>query len=133
MVCYNNFSPECIIRPFSYIFKPQILIIKLLLLSFMGIGDGARILAPFFSPTPSHYMMTNAIIRELVKRGHEVTFITPFSLAKENLGPNYREILLHHYDSWEDGKSVQYLKNINSNIFFHSFCKDEYKIGAGYD
>jgi len=54
----------------------------------MGIGDGARILAPFFSPTPSHYMMTNAIIRELVKRGHEVTFITPFSLAKENLGPN---------------------------------------------
>nr|XP_036672845.1 UDP-glycosyltransferase UGT5 [Drosophila suzukii] len=80
----------------------MILIIKLLLLSFLGIGDGARILAPFFSPTPSHYMMTNAIIRELVKRGHEVTFITPFSLAKENLGPNYREILLHHYDSWED-------------------------------
>lgn len=49
-------------------------------------------------------MMTDAIIRELVKRGHEVTFITPLSLAKENLGPNYREILLPKYDTWADSE-----------------------------
>ncbi|KAH8317138.1 hypothetical protein KR074_001979, partial [Drosophila pseudoananassae] len=77
-------------------------LLRLLLLCFLGFCNGARILAPFFLPVRSHFMMTNAIIRELVSRGHEVTFITPLSLAKENLGPNYREILLPHYDTWSD-------------------------------
>ncbi|EDV43658.2 uncharacterized protein Dana_GF16417 [Drosophila ananassae] len=82
--------------------RNQIPLIRLLLLCLLGFGNGARILAPFFLPVRSHFMMTNAIIRELVKRGHEVTFITPLSLAKENLGPNYKEILLPHYDTWSD-------------------------------
>jgi len=77
---------------------------KLLFVYLLGTGDGARILAPFFLPVKSHFMMTDAIIRELVKRGHEVTFITPLSLAKENLGPNYREILLPKYDTWADSE-----------------------------
>ncbi|EDW02191.1 GH20036 [Drosophila grimshawi] len=45
-------------------------------------------------------MMTNAIIRELVQRGHEVTFITPFTLANENLGSNYTEVLIPQYNFW---------------------------------
>jgi len=49
-------------------------------------------------------MMTNAIIRELVKQGHEVTFITPFSMVKERLGPNYSEIVIPKYDFWPEGK-----------------------------
>ncbi|KAH8381958.1 hypothetical protein KR009_001161, partial [Drosophila setifemur] len=80
--------------------KVQITFTRILLLCLLGFGDGARILAPFFLPVKSHFMMTNAIIRELVKRGHEVTFITPLSLAKENLGANYKEILLPHFDTW---------------------------------
>ncbi|XP_017874679.1 PREDICTED: UDP-glucuronosyltransferase 2C1, partial [Drosophila arizonae] len=67
---------------------------------------GARILAAFFYPCKSHFMMTNAVIRELVKRGHEVTFITPFSLASENLGSNYKEIVLPHYDFWTEMKRM---------------------------
>ncbi|XP_016953738.1 UDP-glycosyltransferase UGT5 [Drosophila biarmipes] len=101
----------------------MILILKLLFLSLVGIGDGARILAPFFLPVKSHFMMTNAIIRELVKRGHEVTFITPLSLAKENLGPNYTEILLPHYDTWADisamMKTTSALDLINMSTMTH--------------
>ncbi|KAH8384528.1 hypothetical protein KR200_008715, partial [Drosophila serrata] len=77
-------------------------IIRLILLFFCGHVEGARILAPFFLPVRSHFMMTNAIIRELVHRGHEVTFITPFSLVKENLGANYTEVLLPLYNTWAD-------------------------------
>ncbi|KAH8295130.1 hypothetical protein KR018_007555, partial [Drosophila ironensis] len=89
----------------------QIPLIRLLILCSLGLGDGARILAPFFLPVRSHFMMTNAIIRELVRRGHEVTFITPLSLAKDNLGPNYTEILLPPYDTWADISSIMKTKS----------------------
>ncbi|XP_032311292.1 UDP-glycosyltransferase UGT5 [Drosophila ananassae] len=72
------------------------------LVSLSHLGTGARILAAFFCPARSHFMMTHAIIRELVKRGNEVTFITPVSMGKEELGPNYKEILFAPYDSWND-------------------------------
>ncbi|EDW91278.2 UDP-glycosyltransferase UGT5 [Drosophila yakuba] len=72
----------------------------------LELGTGSRILAAFFFPGKSHFMMTNAIIRELVKQGHEVTFITPFSLSKENLGSNYREVLIPQYDFWPEIKEM---------------------------
>ncbi|KAH8357217.1 hypothetical protein KR084_010041, partial [Drosophila pseudotakahashii] len=102
------------------ILNPQILIIKLILLCLLGIGDGARILAPFFLPVKSHLMMSNAIVRELVNRGHEVTYITPLSLAKENLGTNYKEILLPHYDTWAD---ISALMKTNSAVDMIDFSK----------
>ncbi|KAH8264302.1 hypothetical protein KR038_006357, partial [Drosophila bunnanda] len=77
-------------------------IIRFIMLFLFGHVEGAKILAPFFLPVRSHFMMTNAIIRELVQRGHEVTFITPYSLAKENLGANYTEVLLPLYNTWTD-------------------------------
>ncbi|KAH8269649.1 hypothetical protein KR018_012619 [Drosophila ironensis] len=82
----------------------RILVLSLLALQQLDLGEGSRILAAFFFPGKSHFMMTNAIIRELVKRGHEVTFITPFSLAKENLGSNYKEIVIAHYDFWPESE-----------------------------
>ncbi|XP_034479892.1 UDP-glucuronosyltransferase 2C1 isoform X3 [Drosophila innubila] len=78
----------------------KVLLLGLVTIQHLEIASGSRILAAFFFPAKSHFMMTNAIIRELVKRGHEVTFITPFSLVKENLGSNYTEILLPQYDIW---------------------------------
>ncbi|XP_070135033.1 UDP-glycosyltransferase UGT5-like [Drosophila bipectinata] len=89
----------------------QILVLSLVALQKLHLGEGARILAAFVFPASSHFMMTNAIIRELVKRGHEVTFITPFSLAKENLGPNYKEILIAQANVWEPMKQMG---NVNS-------------------
>ncbi|KAH8400897.1 hypothetical protein KR009_001681, partial [Drosophila setifemur] len=89
----------------------QFLLLSLMALQQVDFGQGSRILAAFFFPGKSHFMMTNAIIRELVKRGHEVTFITPFSLAKENLGANYKEILIAQYDFWPE---IKEMTNTNS-------------------
>ncbi|KAH8254191.1 hypothetical protein KR032_008815, partial [Drosophila birchii] len=69
-------------------------------------GAASRILATFFFPAKSHSMMTNAIIRELVKRGHEVTLVTSISMAKENLGPNYKEITIPQYEIWPDTQKL---------------------------
>ncbi|KAH8320698.1 hypothetical protein KR067_007249, partial [Drosophila pandora] len=90
--------------------------LKILLLSLVAIqqfdfSEGSRILAAFFFPARSHFMTTHSIIRELVKRGHEVTFITPFSLAKENLGSNYTEIVFDQYAIWP---VVKELTNTNT-------------------
>ncbi|KAH8290217.1 hypothetical protein KR054_001100, partial [Drosophila jambulina] len=84
----------------------NIFLLSLVALQQLDLGAGSRILAAFFFPGKSHFMMTNAIIRELVKRGHEVTFITPFSLAKEKLGPNYKEIVIPKYDFWPEIKEM---------------------------
>jgi len=82
----------------------HILFLSIVALQQLDLGASSRILAAFFFPGKSHFMMTNAIIRELVKQGHEVTFITPFSMAKEKLGPNYSEIVIPKYDFWPEGK-----------------------------
>ncbi|KAH8371683.1 hypothetical protein KR093_008438, partial [Drosophila rubida] len=82
----------------------KVLLLGLVALQHLELAAGSRILAAFFFPGKSHFMMTNAIVRELVQRGHEVTFITPFSLAKENLGANYKEILLPQYNFWPTRK-----------------------------
>ncbi|EDW56595.1 UDP-glucuronosyltransferase 2C1 [Drosophila sechellia] len=84
----------------------HIFLLSLVALQQLDLGTGSRILAAFFFPGKSHFMMTNAIIRELVKQGHEVTFITPFSLAKEKLGPNYKEIVIPQYDFWPEIKEM---------------------------
>ncbi|XP_020804450.1 LOW QUALITY PROTEIN: UDP-glucuronosyltransferase 2B15-like [Drosophila serrata] len=84
----------------------NIFLLSLVALQQLDLGSSSRILAAFFFPGKSHFMMTNAIIRELVKRGHEVTFITPFSLAKEKLGPNYKEIVIPKYDFWPETQEL---------------------------
>ncbi|KAH8290982.1 hypothetical protein KR054_007661, partial [Drosophila jambulina] len=90
----------------------HIFLLSLMALQQLDLGAGSRILAAFFFPGKSHFMMTNAIIRELVKRGHEVTFITPFSLAKEKLGPNYKEIVIPKYDFWPETQELTGTKTV---------------------
>ncbi|XP_017033096.1 UDP-glucosyltransferase 2-like [Drosophila kikkawai] len=89
----------------------HILLLSVVTLLQLDLGYSHRILATFFFPARSHSMITNAIIRELVKRGHEVTFITSMSMAKENLGPNYKEIPIPPYEIWPE---IQELTKRNS-------------------
>ncbi|EDW02190.1 GH20037 [Drosophila grimshawi] len=101
----------------------KFLLLGLVALQHFEIGAGSRILAAFFFPGKSHFMMTNAIIRELVQRGHEVTFITPFTLANENLGSNYTEVLLPQFNIWRSilemwkVKSVLDMRDIDTLTF----------------
>ncbi|XP_017015599.3 UDP-glycosyltransferase UGT5-like [Drosophila takahashii] len=71
----------------------------------LELAEGYKILAVYAYPGKSHFMMHNALIRELVESGHQVTMITAFSLEKEQLGSNYTEILIEPvYDYWQDVK-----------------------------
>ncbi|XP_020802466.1 UDP-glucuronosyltransferase 2B13-like isoform X1 [Drosophila serrata] len=71
----------------------------------LELAEGAKILAVYAFPGKSHFMMHTALMRELVESGHQVTMITAFSLAKEQLGGNYTEILIEPvYDFWHDVK-----------------------------
>ncbi|XP_055838430.1 UDP-glycosyltransferase UGT5-like [Episyrphus balteatus] len=65
-------------------------------------SNGARILAAFVFPGKSHTMMYNAIIKELLQRGHEVTLITNF--PQGNLLSNYKEVQIPVYDFFKDIK-----------------------------
>uniref|UniRef100_A0A0K8VZZ5 UDP-glucuronosyltransferase n=1 Tax=Bactrocera latifrons TaxID=174628 RepID=A0A0K8VZZ5_BACLA len=76
-------------------------------------SNGARILSVYSFPGKSHFMMQKAIIKELVRNGHQVTLITAFSLAPLNLGSNYTEILIEPvYDFWKDIKEDAGARNI---------------------
>ncbi|XP_017033093.1 UDP-glycosyltransferase UGT5 [Drosophila kikkawai] len=71
----------------------------------LELAEGAKILAVYAYPGKSHFMMHNALMRELVESGHQVTMITAFSLEKEQLGENFTEILIEPvYDYWNDVK-----------------------------
>ncbi|KAM8714198.1 hypothetical protein ACLKA7_014353 [Drosophila subpalustris] len=110
----------------------KVLLLGLMALQQLEIAAGSRILAAFFFPGKSHFMMTNAIIRELVKRGHEVTFVTPFSLAKENLGSNYTEILIPQYNFWPSIMGMTNAKSIldMSDVSTLTFIKMAYIMGT---
>lgn len=73
----------------------------LVLLITISFTNAGRILAAFVFPGKSHFMMHKTLIRELLKRGHEVTFITSDSMGQNN-GPNYTEVLIPPYDFWSD-------------------------------
>ncbi|KAH8281700.1 hypothetical protein KR054_002412, partial [Drosophila jambulina] len=105
---------------------------SLMTLQLLELASGSRILAAFFFPGKSHFMMTNAVIRELVKRGHEVTFITPWSLAEENLGENYKEILFAQYDALGDMHKISQQNTLleSSDLPMPSYIKMLYTLGV---
>ncbi|XP_026735894.1 uncharacterized protein LOC113499578 [Trichoplusia ni] len=76
-----------------------------LLLVLVRSNHAARVLAVFPSPSISHQVVFRPLTQELVKRGHEVTVITPDPVFK-NTGapPNLTEIDVHDvsYKIWQD-------------------------------
>ncbi|XP_030081391.1 UDP-glucuronosyltransferase 2B15-like [Drosophila hydei] len=111
----------------------KVLLLGLVALQHMEVGAGYRILAPFFFPAKSHFMITDAIIRELVHRGHEVTFITPFSLAKEKLGANYTEVLIPQYNIWGAIMDLTSAKSAldMTDVYTIPFLRVAYTMGLG--
>jgi glucuronosyltransferase len=77
---------------------------RLLSLSILLLLDsslGARILAVFPIYIKSHSIFTHPIAKELARRGHDVTIITPFE-DPDKL-PNYKEILSAKETLWHMG------------------------------
>ncbi|XP_055915994.1 UDP-glucosyltransferase 2-like [Eupeodes corollae] len=70
-----------------------------------------KILAAFVFPARSHYMMHTVLIKELLNRGHEVTFITTMPMGK-NLGKHYTEVLIPTYNYQKDVIGLFNIKTI---------------------
>lgn len=62
------------------------------LLTFACSGDGANILGIFPLPSPSHHILGSALLKELAKRGHHVTMLSPYPFKKPV--ENYTDIFL---------------------------------------
>uniref|UniRef100_A0A1B0GCA6 UDP-glucuronosyltransferase n=1 Tax=Glossina morsitans morsitans TaxID=37546 RepID=A0A1B0GCA6_GLOMM len=88
--------------------------------------ENATILAVYTFPGKSHYMMHVALIKELIRKGHQITMITALTLRHQNLGSNYTEILIDPvYDYWSD--VVPFFKADNifelTKMDLHDFLK----------
>jgi hypothetical protein len=63
---------------------------KLILLLCLYGTEGARILGIFPMPAKSHMTVHSALMKELARRGHEVTVFSPF--PEKSPIPNYTDI-----------------------------------------
>lgn len=63
-----------------------------LFLTFIFYARAANILMVFPIPSHSHNTLANEIAKGLLKRGHQLTMITPFPMTEKS--ENYTEVLL---------------------------------------
>ncbi|XP_063705569.1 UDP-glycosyltransferase UGT4-like [Culicoides brevitarsis] len=67
-------------------------ILSIFVLIFAQNVDSARILCFYPTPSKSGVLIAQPLMEELAKRGHEVTFVSPFPLGKSV--PNYRDVVI---------------------------------------
>lgn len=79
--------------------------------------ESARILGVFPIPSRSHAILGQPIFVELAKRGHEVTFISPYPLKNPPKG--YRDVLITEKRLFEifDNQISQAFEKIDQNPF----------------
>lgn len=69
-------------------------------LNVLSVVQSAKILGIFHFPSKSHHILGSALLKELAKRGHEVTMVSPYPL-KTPL-KNYRDIALPLHEDNKD-------------------------------
>lgn len=79
-----------------------------LLLFFVTVINGAKILGVFNHPGASHTFLGQVLLKNMAKRGHEVVMISAFPL-KEQI-ENYRDIVL-----------TEHLKDLERKLFIASY------------
>lgn len=73
-----------------------------LLLLFLQNVNSANILGAFYFPSQSHHILGSTLLKELARRGHNVTMISPFPF-KEKIA-NYTDIELKGLLEYKDSK-----------------------------
>lgn len=85
-------------------------------------SNAARILGVFTFPGRSHWIMIDAILNELLDRGHEVTCIGNFPLSRAH--ENYTEIRIAPiYDFWKESVKVDSIYEL-TDISIHQMLVD---------
>lgn len=64
----------------------------------IGLGEGHKILGICPTRWNSHWSLGAAIMKELARSGHDITFVSPFELKE----PNVRNIILTNYPEGEN-------------------------------
>lgn len=84
----------------------------------VGPGDGARILAVFAMPSPSHMNVMSALTKALAAKGHQLVVASPYPQKKPIA--NYTDIDLM--------PSLMDIKNsmVSSNLYWSSMRLDKY-------
>lgn len=73
---------------------------------------GAKILALFAMPSPSHQILVEPFLRALTRRGHQVTMVSPFPSGKTT--ENYTEV---YFD-----QMLEYKESKCNNFKFIAIC-----------
>ncbi|RZF43054.1 hypothetical protein LSTR_LSTR001232 [Laodelphax striatellus] len=85
----------------------------------VGQGDAARILSVCTLSAKSHHYIIQPVLRELVNRGHELTFIT--SIPTNMKAPNYREIAVKtdFEDKMKEMMTFEFIKKMSGIQIFN--------------
>lgn len=75
-----------------------------------GSTNSARILGVFPTPSPSHYILGNALLKGLAERGHDVTMISPYSEKNPPRNGSYRDIVLTGFVEMFEGITFKSIK-----------------------
>nr|AEW43123.1 UDP-glycosyltransferase UGT40D1 [Helicoverpa armigera] len=94
----------------------------------LAIGDASKILVVYPFPSRSHANLGDGIVRNMLKAGHEVTYITPFEF--KNAPPSLRQIDVSNLiDLMPKGlltiKALMDGNNISLNIAFMTYMVTE--------
>lgn len=74
--------------------------------------NGANILFLVPSPSPSHWILLQVFVKELIKRGHSVTAVTNRAINNFN-STNYTELLID--PPLDMDKHCEYWNNLNQS------------------
>lgn len=72
-------------------------------LLFVSSTQSAKILSIFPMASPSHYILGNALLRELAEQGHDVTMISPFTEKNPPKKGSYKDIVLTGFLEYHKG------------------------------
>uniref|UniRef100_A0A182S9Q8 UDP-glucuronosyltransferase n=1 Tax=Anopheles maculatus TaxID=74869 RepID=A0A182S9Q8_9DIPT len=75
--------------------------------------SGYRILGINTSPSRSHVIVQDALMKELARRGHHVTMVSPYKEPEQV--PNYRKITVP-MDPWASDFTKTIFENTNSRL-----------------
>jgi hypothetical protein len=69
----------------------------------------ARILGVFPGPIPSHYFLSNSLMKGLAEKGHDVTMISPFVDKIPPKNGSYTKIVLTGFAEEHERKSISFV------------------------
>jgi hypothetical protein len=79
------------------------------LLCILDAAHSARILGVFPAPVPSHYILSNTLMKGLAEKGHDVTMVSPFVDKIPPKNGSYTNIVLTGFAEEHERKFISFV------------------------